>query len=165
MALIRSGILFDVPSIVAIVAESPTAPQWSAAEFAVMMMPEPGATLQRRVLVAEDEGAVAGFAVYTLLMPVFPPDAELESLAVGTRYRRRGLAAALLAAVKAAAVAAGAQSLLLEVRSGNAPALALYRVAGFHLAGIRKGYYASPSEDAVLMQLPLPQYGLSPSND
>ena len=33
----------------------------------------------------------------------------------------------------------------------NAPAQALYRVFGFHPAGVRKGYYVETNEDALVM--------------
>ena len=38
----------------------------------------------------------------------------------------------------------------LEVRRSNAPARALYAALGFAECGIRKNYYESPREDAVL---------------
>jgi ribosomal-protein-alanine N-acetyltransferase len=154
MAMVREAVAGDLEAVAAIVAASPLAPQWGAAEFDALMKQGLSGPLQRRLLVAEDEGVVAGFAVYTLLAAVFPPDAELESLAVAPGHRRRGLGAALLLAVGEATAAAGAESLVLEVRAGNAAALELYRGVGFHAAGIRRGYYASPTEDAVLMRLP-----------
>jgi ribosomal-protein-alanine N-acetyltransferase len=154
-------------SIVAISQASPSAPQWTAVEWAALLAGggEP-APLLRRVLVAESgDGSVAGVAVFTLLLAVFPPDAELESLAVDPRQRRRGFGAALLQEVAAESVAAGAEVLSLEVRGGNGGAIALYRRLGFKPVGIRKGYYASPTEDAVLMQLPLPKPSTQKSND
>ena len=41
--------------------------------------------------------------------------------------------------------------LTLEVRAGNAPAIALYRKHGFQEAGRRKNYYQQPREDAIIM--------------
>ena len=41
--------------------------------------------------------------------------------------------------------------LTLEVRAGNAPAIALYEKHGFYEVGRRKGYYDDPKEDAILM--------------
>jgi len=38
------------------------------------------------------------------------------------------------------------------VRASNAPALALYRAAGFVELDRRRGYYAANGEDAVVMQ-------------
>lgn len=50
---------------------------------------------------------------------------------------------------------ASAESVLLEVRASNQPALALYASMGFQRVGLRKRYYSNPEEDAVLMTLPL----------
>ncbi len=49
-----------------------------------------------------------------------------------------------------------AQSLWLEVRTGNARARAIYEHVGFVPVGVRKGYYPAPfgqREDAVVMSL------------
>ena len=43
----------------------------------------------------------------------------------------------------------------LELRASNQPARRLYEKCGFSAASIRKNYYNSPREDAVLMQLEL----------
>lgn len=50
---------------------------------------------------------------------------------------------------------ASAESVLLEVRASNEPALALYTSMGFRQVGLRKRYYSNPEEDAVLMTLTL----------
>jgi ribosomal-protein-alanine N-acetyltransferase len=140
------------------------APQWSEAEFSRLLEPN-DAPLQRSFLVITLDGMVAGFAVYTQLQSVFPPEVELESLAVAVAYRRRGLAGALLRAVTAAVTALGAEYLVLEVRASNAAALALYRAVGFQGTGIRRAYYTAPAEDAVLMQLVFRNHGFGASND
>jgi ribosomal-protein-alanine N-acetyltransferase len=43
----------------------------------------------------------------------------------------------------------------LEVRAGSGGAIALYSGLGFVVAGLRKGYYKEPDEDAVMMRLEL----------
>ena len=78
-------------------------------------------------------------------------DADLLSLCVRPDARRRGVAAALLSALEAALPERGAERLLLEVRASNAPALALYKTAGFTSAGLRKNYYEKPREDAYIL--------------
>ena len=47
----------------------------------------------------------------------------------------------------------GLETTFLEVRSKNAPALALYRAYGFEEVGVRKGYYKNPDDDAIIMLL------------
>ena len=52
-----------------------------------------------------------------------------------------------------AARAEGAAHVFLEVRAGNAGALALYKKYGFIVAGLRPRYYKDNNEDAILMNL------------
>ena len=69
--------------------------------------------------------------------------------------QRRGLGRRLFHALAAELRAAGVTELVLEVRASNRPALGFYRSLGFARTGLRRGYYADPVEDAVLMRLPL----------
>jgi ribosomal-protein-alanine N-acetyltransferase len=39
----------------------------------------------------------------------------------------------------------------LEVRESNIPAISLYKKNGFETDGMRKNFYSSPSENAILM--------------
>ena len=79
-------------------------------------------------------------------------ESALLRLAVTGNARRRGLGTQLLQAALDYAKTAGAERMLLEVRASNAPALALYRAAGFDELSRRKNYYAAPREDAVIME-------------
>jgi len=45
--------------------------------------------------------------------------------------------------------------LTLEVRESNTPALQLYQRAGFKKAGVRKNYYSTPVEDALVLSFVL----------
>ena len=49
----------------------------------------------------------------------------------------------------------GLQTVTLEVRAGNAAAVALYHKWGFLPVGRRKNYYTAPTEDAILMTVTL----------
>jgi ribosomal-protein-alanine N-acetyltransferase len=88
-----------------------------------------------------------------------PFDAELEGILVVPSRRGEGQAGRLLAAVIERARDWGSERLLLEVRVGNVPAIALYRRAGFAEDGRRHGYYpplaGAEREDALLMSCPL----------
>lgn len=68
-------------------------------------------------------------------------EAELLTLATAPEARRQGLGRATLAAFETQAMARGATSIFLEVAEDNAPALALYRGAGFAEDSRRTGYY------------------------
>ncbi len=67
-------------------------------------------------------------------------EAELLLIAVRMRYRRLGVARALLDQATQDAVSGGVTALHLEVREGN-PAIGLYRDAGFIQIGTRRAYY------------------------
>ncbi|HEU0187349.1 MAG TPA: ribosomal protein S18-alanine N-acetyltransferase [Gallionellaceae bacterium] len=99
--------------------------------------------------VYEREGMLLGYAV--LMRNV--DEAELLAIAIAAEHQRQGWGLRLLQEMKALAQVEGRQRLLLEVRASNAPAIALYRRAGFGQIGLRKHYYpAAPGrEDAILM--------------
>jgi ribosomal-protein-alanine N-acetyltransferase len=65
--------------------------------------------------------------------------------------RRQGLAEALLRAVMHDARGSGAQAATLEVRRSNEPALRLYEKLGFRVEAVRRDYYQSPREDALVL--------------
>lgn len=87
-----------------------------------------------------------GFALLLLASD----EAELLTLAVDPAARRQGAGGRLLAASAAAAARRGAHSLLLEVSTGNAAALRLYRHAGFVEVGRRRSYYHDGTDALVL---------------
>jgi [ribosomal protein S18]-alanine N-acetyltransferase len=116
-----------------------------------------------------------GLVAYAVVARL-PFEAELQAILVAEARRGQGHARRLLTLVVDQARGWGSERLLLEVRAGNAPAIALYRGAGFREDGLRRGYYpplpsADPApettpprragavgaarEDALLMSLPL----------
>ena len=80
---------------------------------------------------------------------------HLTDLGVAAAYRRRGLARRLLASLCDEGRRGGTRVVVLEVRAGNAGALALYAGSGFEEVGRRARYYSDTGEDAVVMQLEL----------
>ena len=88
----------------------------------------------------------AGF----VLARVAADEAEILTLAVIPRARRRGHAGALLAGAMAAALLRGAGTMFLEVSDRNGAARALYARAGFAEAGRRRRYYADGADALVL---------------
>ena len=82
-----------------------------------------------------------------------------QTIATAPAARRTGLGRALLRALLERAAALGAPSVLLEVRTDNAGAQALYRSAGFREVGVRRGYYQPSGADALVMRLHDPAAG------
>ena len=76
-------------------------------------------------------------------------EADMMNIAVADTHRRRGIARAL---VEELIRQLDAYQLSLEVRSSNAPAIALYEALGFVQVGLRKNYYRKPKEDALILR-------------
>lgn len=98
---------------------------------------------------AEDE--VVGYCLYQVVFE------QAEILRIGThpQYQRRGVASKIFAALKKELQNNEVESLLLEVRADNTPAIALYEQQGFEVIHRRQGYYHQPYQpaiDALIMQ-------------
>ncbi|HEU0122875.1 MAG TPA: ribosomal protein S18-alanine N-acetyltransferase [Bryobacteraceae bacterium] len=130
--MIRPGTTDDLAAVAAIQSQSAEAAGWNVTEY-----------LAYEFRVAAPRGEVAGFAVWRA---VAPDEYELLNLAVAPDSRRRGIGAALVAALPAGRI-------FLEVRESNAAARALYESQGFRLLGRRKRYYHNPEEDGIVMEL------------
>jgi ribosomal-protein-alanine N-acetyltransferase len=85
-------------------------------------------------------------------------ECEILSLGVAPRWRRCGIAQALLATAIAEARRRGLPSLVLEVAIDNDAASALYSSAGFVPVGRRARYYRRPDGrvDALILRMVLP---------
>ena len=97
------------------------------------------------------EAPVAAFCAFWLVVD----QAHINNLAVRPDLRGRGLGTQLLEAIKVEAAQLGAVELTLEVRASNAPALQLYKSAGFTQEAVRKNYYTKPIEDALILRFML----------
>jgi len=148
---IRLARAADVGSIAALESESFPHDPWPAGYLAEAIA---GRLYGIVVHVAEGEAPVevVGYAITSLVFEV----AELQRIAVAPTMRRRGLAGALLDAVRALSRDKGAERLLLEVRETNAGALAFYERAGFVEIDRRPRYYRDGAT-AIILQLALPQ--------
>ena len=81
------------------------------------------------------------------------PEGEIYRIAVHPERRQRGIGYRLLSYGMKTEAGQGVETVFLEVRSKNAPAIALYKAYGFTEYGKRKNYYQNPSDDAVIMML------------
>lgn len=88
-----------------------------------------------RAFIAEDIGQCVGFAI-TIDVPASLRLAhfwQIKDLFVLPTHRRLGVARALLASVRAAAIESGALRLVLQTEDENDPALRLYADSGYTL--------------------------------
>lgn len=95
---------------------------------------------QRPLRVAIADKVLAGYALIALRKG--STAARLYSIAVDPQNGRRGVGSALMSACEHYAATHGRHLLRLEVRSDNAPAIALYERLGFRQFGRYEAYYA-----------------------
>jgi ribosomal-protein-alanine N-acetyltransferase len=81
------------------------------------------------------------------------PECELVSLGVRPSAWRRGIGTALMRHFLAAAAAAGASEVFLEVASDNARGQRLYAALEFESVGVTPDYYRRSSNTRVAAQL------------
>ncbi|MBE6612255.1 MAG: ribosomal-protein-alanine N-acetyltransferase [Ruminococcaceae bacterium] len=136
--IIRPAETTDIPALCRLEEECFSEP-WSARGFAEFFENDCA-----RCFAADEDGEVCGYVGFHLILG----DAEITNLAVTAAKRRMGIAGALMEAVFATD---GVSRVLLDVRESNRPARAFYEKYGFKIDGIRRGFYAKPREDAVLM--------------
>ena len=126
----------------------------AAIENACFSLPWPADMLGRAIdsedtvflRAALDSGGTIGYVSAQLVLD----EGYIGNVAVSPEYRRRGVADALITALKAHC-ADRLAFLSLEVRASNAPAIALYEKQGFKRLGERSDYYEKPRENALIM--------------
>ncbi len=135
----------DVAYVAALEAQIHAAP-WTAGNFRDALAA--GYSAQ----VGEREGRIVAYGVLML----GPGEAQLLNLSVVPDARRVGLGRMLLDRFLREAVRLGAEHVFLEVRVGNASAIALYEQAGFERVARRAEYYPPDAEgrreDALVMR-------------
>lgn len=99
-------------------------------------------------LVAVEDERVIGYVGSQTV----PPEADVMNLAVAPEYRRQGIGRQLMQTLTEVLHTQGIESLFLEVRASNDPAIALYSEFGFVQVGRRKKYYVNPTEDALILR-------------
>ena len=136
---IRSLTYSDLPHVIAIERRAFPTP-WSLAMFVLELSKPSGICLA-----AIEERRVVGYLICSRYADVW----HLMNIAVDPPMRRRGIATALLEEM--IRQAGPDQQYTLEVRTSNAPAIALYERLGFRAAGRRPRYYRDNGEDALIM--------------
>jgi [ribosomal protein S18]-alanine N-acetyltransferase len=102
---------------------------------------------ERVYLVARAGHRVVGFAGMLFALT----DGHVTTIAVDPDRQGGRIGTRLLLVLVRRAIERGAEAVTLEVRASNERAKALYRRFGFVPAGVRKGYYRDPVEDALVL--------------
>ena len=151
---VRSAIPEDVPFMLALERQCPTAAHWEEERYRKLFDPS-DEMIRRQLLIAElpprsttshEPLEPVGFLVARHMAPEW----ELENIVVSSAARRKGIGSGLLAALIAAARETDSEAVFLEVRESNTAARRLYERAGFKPIASRKSYYSNPLEDAVV---------------
>lgn len=140
--LIRRARREDYPEFSAIEAGHPGYPAWGEKGFLAEESNRNSVTLS-----AELDGKVAGFINFWILRPQI----QLNTLAVGEGFLRRGVASALIGKLMEYAAKNACSGIDLEVNEHNAPAIALYGAKGFTVVGKRPKFYNN-ADAALLMR-------------
>lgn len=101
----------------------------------------------------EEEEELAGYGV----MSVAAGESHVLNLAVRPGLQGRGYGRQMLGHLIRLATKYRAETLLLEVRPSNVPAVRLYQGCGFSEVGVRRNYYPGDRgrEDALILALDL----------
>jgi [ribosomal protein S18]-alanine N-acetyltransferase len=131
----------DLPQVIAIERRAFPTP-WSLAMFVLELSKPSGLCL---AAVDTDTSKLVGYLVLARYDTVW----HLMNIAVDPLRRREGIARAMLQEMFERA--GPDEQYTLEVRTSNAPAIALYERYGFRRAGRRPRYYRDTGEDAMIM--------------
>lgn len=115
---------------------------WSAESFRSEAVKENGYVLY----IVQEESVIALLTGYSAV-----GEGDVTNVAVLPEYRRKGLAGQLIAEFERL-LPIDAEDVFLEVRESNAPAIALYEKCGFERLSVRKNFYSSPRENAIVMR-------------
>ena len=102
---------------------------------------------QAQILGAWLDGQMAGYVIVYFAAD----ESEIARIAVDEKFRRQGVAGALLDEMERVLAGKGIARLMLDVRKSNAAALRFYLSRGFKEDGVRKNFYTNPIEVAILM--------------
>ena len=152
---VRRATAADVPAMMDLERQSPTAAHWSPQRYEDLFVTISGQQKSERLawIVEEERGARGVLAL--LIAQKVDAEWELENLVVAADARRTGVGTGLVGEFVEHARAARGSEIFLEVRESNEGARALYRKMGFEETGLRKSYYSDPAEDAILCRLRL----------
>lgn len=139
---IRPMLKSDIKAVAAIEAAAYEFP-WSADTFRSCFK------ARYHCWVGEYKTAVLAYGILSVVLD----EAHVLNLCVSPQIQRRGYGRMIMQKLIDEAIERRVETLLLEVRPSNKPAIQLYENMGFNEAGRRKGYYPAKGgrEDALLL--------------
>lgn len=151
--VLRKMSVTDIDAVYAIELDVYRIDPWSREQIEAEFLAIPRT---RHYVIAESAGEVIGYG--GLFSPSEGVEADVQTLTVVTARQGEGIGRALLNALLDEARRRAAPAVLLEVRAGNEPAIALYRGFGFEEIARRPNYYGH-NLDALVMRKPMSQIG------
>ena len=114
---------------------------WSENEFSLML-----SDTQKNpcLIVCDKKRKIVGFAILRTL----ESEAELLSIIVAKKWRKRGIGRALINAIIEHLTMSPVTKFFLEVAMDNDAAIKLYNSLGFEIIGKRENYYAKENTKA-----------------
>jgi len=105
---------------------------------------------QYNCYVAVKEFYLIGYIIFQIM----PSETHILNLTVKEKYRRNGLASEFMELVINESKNRNSNTIILETRKNNNPAINLYKKYNFNKIGIRKNYYQAGEkrEDALVYQ-------------
>lgn len=100
-------------------------------------------------IVAEEGDEIAGYCGLWMVAG----EGQINNVAVREDFRKKGVGCEMLTYLLKLGRERNQDAFTLEVRASNEAAIRLYEKLGFHSAGIRRGFYEKPKEDANIMWL------------
>ena len=147
MITYRAANAFDLPVFVSLDKDLFPYSPWSASQY----KEEFSSPTRHFVVALNEQQSIIGYA------GVFAPgQAEADILTVGVvpEYRGKGIAKAIMALLTDWANAQGSTAMMLEVKTDNHEAIALYESLGYLKLNVRKDYFGA-GLDAQVMRLEL----------
>jgi ribosomal-protein-alanine acetyltransferase len=140
----REATVLDIPILVSLDREYFADTAWPIEQFREELT---GPT--RKFIVGEDNGELIAYA--GAFLPSAGEVADLMTIAVNPKYRRRGIATHLICELEKWAKARDGKAMMLEVDVNNNDAIELYLKNGYEKLNIRKDYYGY-GKDAQIMK-------------
>ncbi len=139
---IRLMVMEDLPQVINIEKESYRSP-WSLDDF----VRELTINTRAQYFVALEDDLIVGFIGTWLLAD----EGHITNVAITPEKRGKGYGRALILHAIKSLREKKASYIILEVRISNEKAVNLYKLLGFRVIQLRKGYYVDSNEDAYVM--------------